>query len=190
LERNNLGVGCSVYISLRAAALVRGFHSCECLMMPFRDLRMKALSSGLRTPMYPYVAPHTSKIHTLVTLGIRHCTKPRVFKVRNCLPRGFDSHRPLHFSLSGVPLCCPRTRLSLSPGSHSLDAATTVPLIGCVDRVRSRWSHPSVIDHGSRWSESAFRQQNWVPRRTVYLDRLSLEWTTLRIGHWSSYRTS
>src|SRR5216684_3473016 len=135
--------------------------------------------------MYPYVAPHTAKIHTLITLDISIRTKPLVLKTWKRLPCGFDSHRPLHFSLSGVPLRCPRTRLSLSPGSHSLDAATTVPLIGCVDRVRSRWSHPSVIDHGSRWSESAFRQQNWVPRRAVYLDRPSLEWTTLRIGRWS-----
>ena len=67
---------------------------------PFRDLRVKGLSSCLRAPIYPYVAPHTSKIHTLITLGNRHRTKPLVFKVRNCLPRGFDSHRPLHFPTS------------------------------------------------------------------------------------------
>jgi hypothetical protein len=46
-------------------------------------------------------------------------------------------------------LRCPRSRLSLSPSSHSLDAPT-VHLIECVDRslgrVGSRSSHPSVID--------------------------------------------
>jgi hypothetical protein len=95
---------------------------------------MKGLSSGLRAPMYPYVAPHTSKIHTLITLGIRNRTKPLVLKARKHRPCGFDSHRPLHFSLPGVSLRCPGTRLSLSPSSHSLDVATTVPLIEGVNR--------------------------------------------------------
>ena len=45
---------------------------------------------------YPYVAPHTAKIHTLITLGIRHGTKPPVLKARKHRPCGFDSHRPLH----------------------------------------------------------------------------------------------
>ena len=92
--------------------------------------------------MYPYVAPHTAKIHTLITLGIRHRTKPLVLKDRKRLPRGFDSHRPLHFSLPDVSLRCPRTRTSLSPSSRSLDAATIVPLI---ERVALP-SRPSVID--------------------------------------------
>jgi hypothetical protein len=74
---------------------------------------------------------------------------------------GLDSHRPLHFSLSGVSLRCPRTRLSLSPGSHSLDAATTIPLIECVDRplggVRFRWSHPSVIGPIRTTTDDRFR---------------------------------
>jgi hypothetical protein len=43
------------------------------------------------------VAPHTAKIHTLITLGIRIRTKLLVFKARNVVPCGFDSHRPLHF---------------------------------------------------------------------------------------------
>src|SRR5216684_6845105 len=100
--------------------------------------------------MYPYVAPHTAKIHTLITLGISIRTKPLVLKTWKRLPCGFDSHRPLHFSLPGVSLRCPRTRLSLSPSSHSLDAATTVPLIEYVDRpldrARSLLSHSSIID--------------------------------------------
>jgi hypothetical protein len=62
----------------------------------------------------------------------------------------FDSHRPLHFSLPGVSLRCPRTRLCSSLSFPSLDAVATVPLIECVDRslsrVRSRWSHPFFID--------------------------------------------
>ena len=29
-------------------------------------------------PTHPYVAPHTAKIHTLITLGIRHRNKPLV----------------------------------------------------------------------------------------------------------------
>jgi hypothetical protein len=121
----------------------------QAIASPIGDPRLKDWTPGSLTSMYPYVAPHTSKIHTLITLGISIRTKPLVFKVRNCLPRGFDSHRPLHFSLSGVSLRCPRTRLTLSPSSHSLDVAT-VHLIECVDRslgrVGSRSSHPSVID--------------------------------------------
>src|SRR5580698_6960333 len=100
-------------------------------------------------PTHPYVAPHTAKIHTLITLGVSILRKPLVLKARQRLPRGFDSHRPLHFWWPGVSLRCPRTRFSASRSSHSLDAATTVPLIECdrsLDRVRSRWSHPSVID--------------------------------------------
>jgi hypothetical protein len=48
-------------------------------------------------PMLPCMAPHTAEIHTLITLGVRHCAKPRVFKLRTRRPIGFDSHRPLHF---------------------------------------------------------------------------------------------
>jgi len=113
------------------------------------DRKARAETSNVAHPTLPYVAPHTAKIHTLITLGIRDRAKPLVLKARKRLPRGFDSHRPLHFWLSDVSLRCPGTRLSLSPGSHSLDAATTVPLVESVDRrlggVRSRWSHPSVI---------------------------------------------
>ena len=76
-------------------------------------------------PTHPYVAPHTSKIHTLITLGIRHRNNPLVFKAWQRLPRGFDSHRPLHFSLPGVSLRCSRMRASLLSGSHSPDAAPT-----------------------------------------------------------------
>jgi hypothetical protein len=42
------------------------------------------------------VAPHTTKIHTPITLGIRRRTKSPVFKPRRRRPFGFDSHRPLH----------------------------------------------------------------------------------------------
>src|ERR1700722_16119277 len=49
--------------------------------------------------MYPYVAPHTAKIHTLITLGIRHRAKALVFQLGKHRPCGFDSHRPLHFCL-------------------------------------------------------------------------------------------
>src|SRR6266403_4401738 len=84
-------------------------------------------------PEQPYVAPRTAKIHTLITFGVRHHEKPRVSKPRKRLPCGFDSHRPLHFSLPDVSLRCPRRRLSLSPSSHSLDSAATVPLIECVE---------------------------------------------------------
>ena len=52
------------------------------------------------TPMYPYVAPHIAKIHTLITLGISLRTKPLVFRFRTRRPGGFDSYRPLHFPLS------------------------------------------------------------------------------------------
>ena len=48
------------------------------------------------------------KIHRLITLGIRHRINSLVLKARKKRPCGFDSHRPLHFSLSGVSLRCPR----------------------------------------------------------------------------------
>jgi hypothetical protein len=46
-------------------------------------------------PTHPYVAPHTAKIHTPITLEIRHRAKLLVFKPRRRRPCGFDSHRPL-----------------------------------------------------------------------------------------------
>jgi hypothetical protein len=42
------------------------------------------------------VAPHTAKIHTLITLGIRHRAKPLVLKARKHRPCGFDSHPEAH----------------------------------------------------------------------------------------------
>jgi hypothetical protein len=69
-------------------------------MAPIGDLQLKGPSPGFPTSMYPYVAPHTSKIHTLITLGIRNRTKPLVLKARMHRPCGFDSHRPLQISLA------------------------------------------------------------------------------------------
>src|ERR1700735_4535462 len=95
------------------------------------------LETGLRAPTYPYVAyiaPHTTKIHTLITLGIRHRSKALAFWPLKRPPHGFDSHRPLHFSLSGVSLRCPTARPSSSPGSHSVDGNSR-----SFDRMR-RWS--------------------------------------------------
>jgi hypothetical protein len=51
---------------------------------------------GISPSMYPYAALRTAKIRTPITLGVRHRAKPLVFKIRKRLPRGFDSHRPLH----------------------------------------------------------------------------------------------
>jgi len=39
-------------------------------------------------PEQPYVAPRTAKIHTLITLGVRHHEKPRVSKPRKRLRVG------------------------------------------------------------------------------------------------------
>jgi hypothetical protein len=116
--------------------------------------------------MYPYVAPHTAKIHTLITLGIRHRAKPLVFKSQKRPPRGFDSHRPLHFSLPGVSPRCPRPRLRLSLSSHSLDAATTVPLIECVEV--------------SVWARIL------VPSLPVVIGRESAKIVALRFPHFSA----
>ena len=90
---------------------------------PFRDRRLKGWSPGLSHVEYPHITlrcPHTAKIHTLITLSISIPAKPPVLKARKRLPVGFDSYRPLHFSLSGVSLRCRRTRLSLLPRSHSV----------------------------------------------------------------------
>jgi hypothetical protein len=52
------------------------------------------------TDEYPYVALHTAKIHTLITLVIGIRTKALVSRLRTRRPCGFDSHRPLHFQAS------------------------------------------------------------------------------------------
>ena len=67
-------------------------------------------SPGSRISMYPHVAPHTAKFHTLITPGIRHRAKALVFQLREHRPCGFDSHRPLHFPLPGVSPRCHSTR--------------------------------------------------------------------------------
>jgi hypothetical protein len=92
-------------------------------VLPGRALPRRGSSPGPRTPTSPYVALHTAKIHTLITLGIRVRTNPHVFKARNRLPRGFDSHRPLHYSapLSIRKLQCLLDRLKsrlLAQGIH------------------------------------------------------------------------
>src|ERR1700722_16116938 len=79
----------------------------------------------------PCVAPHTAKIHTLNTLGVSILAKPLVLKPRRRVPRGFDSHRPLHLSLSGVPLRCLRTLLRLWANHRSNQPS---PLPGPVAR--------------------------------------------------------
>jgi hypothetical protein len=62
-----------------------------------RDLRPKGSSLGLRPPMYPYVAlrgpTYRENSHAL---GISIRAKLLIFASRKRLPRGFDSHRPLH----------------------------------------------------------------------------------------------
>ena len=65
----------------------------------------------------------------------------------------FDSHRPLHFSLSGVSLRCPGTQLCASPGSHTQSRR------GCssFDRMRRSVS----------WS-SSFSMASSVRHRTLY----------------------
>jgi hypothetical protein len=79
----------------------------------------------LRSGAGGFGAARTAKIRTLITLGVRHRAKALVLESRKLLSCGFDSHRPLHFSLPGVSLRCPRTRLSLSPSSRSGRPRTT-----------------------------------------------------------------
>jgi len=102
-------------------------HNSEPLCVPnwrIGGLRPKGLSPGLRTPMYPYVAPRTAKIHTLISLGISIRTQWLVFWLRTHRPCGFDSHRPLHFSLAHIGLRCPRLGARTFPCSHSMDASS------------------------------------------------------------------
>jgi hypothetical protein len=56
------------------------------LVGPIGDLRLKGWNPGSRTSIYPYVAPHTAKIHTPITLGTGIRTKPR-----RCLLSGAQS---------------------------------------------------------------------------------------------------
>jgi hypothetical protein len=55
---------------------------------PIGDPQQKGTSQGLRTPTYPYVAPHPAKIQTLTTLRIGSRTKRLVFKARMRRPCG------------------------------------------------------------------------------------------------------
>src|SRR5271165_378125 len=93
---------------------------------------------------------------TPITLGIRNRTKPHVFKARMRPPRGFDSHRPLHFSLSGVFLRRSRTRRSSRSSFHSR-------LIYSVDRPVGR----------ARLSEAPASGQ--LDSRAALIDHLSSE---------------
>jgi hypothetical protein len=57
------------------------------------------LEPGTSYIEYPYAALHCPtcrEIHTLITLGVSILPKPPVLKARQRVPRGFDSHRPLH----------------------------------------------------------------------------------------------
>jgi hypothetical protein len=72
----------------------------------WRDCCIARLSEirGGEMAMYPYVAPHTSKIHTLITLGIRHRVKVLVSKPRKPLDAWARFPSPAPFSLVwGVP---------------------------------------------------------------------------------------
>jgi len=46
-------------------------------LMPVQRPPTGRLEPGFRPPTHPYVAPHTMKIHTPITLGIRHRAKLR-----------------------------------------------------------------------------------------------------------------
>jgi hypothetical protein len=64
---------------------------------------------GSRIPTWPQIPPKfTRHSHLSVDATANHLCF-RLWKQR---PRGFDSHRPLHFSSSAVSLYCPRTRRS------------------------------------------------------------------------------
>jgi hypothetical protein len=48
----------------------------------------------------PCVAPHTAKIHTLITVGISVRVKPFVFKPRKHLPFGLDFNQRFRMNLT------------------------------------------------------------------------------------------
>jgi len=56
--------------------------------------------------MYPYVALHTAKIHTLITLGLSNRTKPLVLKAQSRFPVG------------SIPIA--RSTLEATPGHAGL----------------------------------------------------------------------
>jgi hypothetical protein len=66
---------------------------------------------------------------------------------------GFDSHRPLHFSLSVVSLRCLRARLTLSPSSHSIDAATRSSSFSMVSAASTRAFPSEAKQQRNRLSE-------------------------------------
>jgi hypothetical protein len=108
---------------------------------PVKDLRLKGWSPGSRTWMYPYVAPHTAKIHTLITLGVRHRAKPHVFKVRTRRPCGLDSHRPLHFFAHPMPAFpwqpILRSYVSRACSAHNYKAQASQAPLGEVRQMRA-----------------------------------------------------
>jgi hypothetical protein len=68
--------------------------------------------------------PTSSTCYTLITLGVSIFAKPLVLKARKRVPRGFDSHRPLHFSLAHIGLHWLRASNPLTPWFPRLDSAT------------------------------------------------------------------
>jgi hypothetical protein len=87
----------SILNAIRERPLSAGrFGTASARFWPVRDLRLKGRGPGSRASIYPYVAPHTAKIHTLITLGLCIRTKLLFLKPQKRLPCGFDSHRPLH----------------------------------------------------------------------------------------------
>jgi hypothetical protein len=131
-------------------------------------------------PTHPYVAPHAAKIHTLITLGVSILPKPLVLKARQRLPRGFDSHRPLHsktgsdnpgqLARANIHRCLGRSwdfasnsRQTRCPGSSWI-APAFAPNIARIDkylRLISAFA-PQPIDCVGQLTATTGRSVHWI----------------------------
>src|SRR5260370_33562790 len=95
------------------------------------------------------MARHTTKIHTLITLGVGDRARALVLKDRKRLPCGFDSHRPLHFRGLACPCAVLGRDLVYRPVPTVSTQPSTVPLIECPDRASVQFLLDSLIRQSS-----------------------------------------
>jgi hypothetical protein len=85
---------------------------------------------------------------------------------RDQTTEGLEPEDFAHRCIPTWPYVAPRTRLSLSPSSHSLAAATGVPSIECVDR-RPRSSSFSIVSSVRHWPATARLRHHGHPSTRV-----------------------
>ena len=142
-------------------------------------------------PALPYVAPHTAKIHTLITLGIHRRAKQLVLKSRKRVPRGFDSHRPLHPQATPGHVGLPDWRQHIGPMGKSWEfdahsAAVESPHVSLHCPKNHTYSHTQQFAGG--WTRSqADRRECPLAARGSRFDR-DYDWDSRNLDSVSTKR--